>query len=85
MVHHLQVIFHATRLSQGIVYQIMPLCLEYQETACRSAKVLQVPLLYINDIITEGIALGNHWFSIKIRQIIDDAYEKFLLTLEKHK
>jgi len=46
---------------------------------------MQVSLLRINKAITEGIALDNHWSSIKIRQIIDDAYDKFLSTLEKSK
>nr|XP_012234643.1 PREDICTED: uncharacterized protein LOC105679292 [Linepithema humile] len=58
---------------------------EYQETACISAKILQVPLLYIDNVIIEGIALGDKWFSIKLRQIIDDAYQEYLSTFKKHK
>ncbi|KAL6255305.1 hypothetical protein P5V15_013645 [Pogonomyrmex californicus] len=58
---------------------------EYQETACRSAKVLQVPLLCIDNVIIEGIALGDNWISIKLRQIVDDAYQEYLLAFEKHK
>ncbi|XP_072764383.1 hydrocephalus-inducing protein homolog [Anoplolepis gracilipes] len=58
---------------------------EYQETACRSATILQVPLLCIDKIIIEGIALGDNWASIKLRQIIDEAYQEYLLALEKHK
>ncbi|KAL6429111.1 hypothetical protein ACFW04_008116 [Cataglyphis niger] len=58
---------------------------EYQETACRSATILQVPLLCIDSVIIEGIALSNSWASIKLRQIIDEAYQKYLLALEKHK
>ncbi|XP_025074701.1 uncharacterized protein LOC112552811 [Pogonomyrmex barbatus] len=58
---------------------------EYQETACRSAKVLQVPLLCIDNVIIEGIALGDNWISIKLRQIVDDAYQEYSLAFEKHK
>ncbi|XP_019884344.2 hydrocephalus-inducing protein homolog [Camponotus floridanus] len=58
---------------------------EYQETACRSATVLQVPLLNIDKVIIEGIALGNNWSSIKLRQIIDEAYQEHLLAFKKHK
>ncbi|KAG5334606.1 HYDIN protein, partial [Acromyrmex charruanus] len=58
---------------------------EYQETACRSAKALQVPLLCIDNVIIEGIALGDSWVSIKLRQIIDDAYQEYLSSFERHK
>jgi len=89
-VHHLPVISHNLDVHdknkrRNCLLKYAILLLDYNKTACRSAKVLQVPLLYINNIIIEGIALDNHWFSIKIRQIIDDAYEKFLSTLEKSK
>ncbi|KYQ52600.1 Hydrocephalus-inducing protein [Trachymyrmex zeteki] len=58
---------------------------EYQETACRSAKTLQVPLLCIDNVIIEGIALGDNWVSIKLRQIIDDAYQEYLSAFKRHK
>ncbi|XP_036144321.1 LOW QUALITY PROTEIN: hydrocephalus-inducing protein [Monomorium pharaonis] len=58
---------------------------EYQETACRSAKALQVPLLCIDNVIIKGIALGDNYASIKLRQIIDDAYQEYLLAFERLK
>ncbi|XP_039306782.1 hydrocephalus-inducing protein homolog [Solenopsis invicta] len=58
---------------------------EYQETACRSAKVLQVPLLCIDNVIIEAIALGDNCVSLKLRQIVDDAYQKHLLAFERLK
>ncbi|TGZ50588.1 hypothetical protein DBV15_08089 [Temnothorax longispinosus] len=56
---------------------------EYQETACRSAKTLQVPLLCIDNVIIEGIALGDNRVSVKLRQIVDDAYQEHLLAFER--
>ncbi|KYN44368.1 Hydrocephalus-inducing protein [Trachymyrmex septentrionalis] len=58
---------------------------EYQETACRSAKALQVSLLCIDNVIIEGIALGDSWVSIKLRQIIDEAYQEYLSSFERYK
>ncbi|XP_077269229.1 uncharacterized protein LOC143901120 [Temnothorax americanus] len=56
---------------------------EYQETACRSAKALQVPLLCIDNVIIEGIALGDNRVSVRLRQIVDDAYQEHLLAFER--
>ncbi|XP_011879968.1 PREDICTED: uncharacterized protein LOC105568710 [Vollenhovia emeryi] len=56
---------------------------EYQETACRSAKTLQMPLLCIDNVIIEGIALGDNSISDRLRQIVDDAYQEYLLAFEK--
>ncbi|XP_026670106.1 hydrocephalus-inducing protein homolog [Ceratina calcarata] len=50
---------------------------EYQETACRSARVLGVPVLSIDKAITEVIGLGESACCIQLRQIIDDAYENY--------
>ncbi|XP_018395305.1 PREDICTED: hydrocephalus-inducing protein homolog [Cyphomyrmex costatus] len=58
---------------------------KYQETACRSAKALQIPLLCIDNVIIEGIALGDNWVSIKLRQIIDDAYQEYLSAFKRYK
>ncbi|XP_011690792.1 PREDICTED: hydrocephalus-inducing protein-like [Wasmannia auropunctata] len=58
---------------------------EYQETACRSAKALQVSLLCIDNEIIRGIALGDNWVSVKLRQIVDDTYQEYLLAFERHK
>lgn len=33
----------------------------------------------------EGIALGDNWSSIKLRQIIDETYQEHLLALKKYK
>ncbi|XP_076683140.1 uncharacterized protein LOC143376547 [Andrena cerasifolii] len=58
---------------------------EYQETACRSGTVLKVPVLCIDKAITEAIALGAGSSSVKLRQIIDDAYENYMEAFERHK
>ncbi|XP_043251740.1 hydrocephalus-inducing protein homolog [Colletes gigas] len=58
---------------------------EYQETACRSARTLNVPTLSIDKAITEAIALGESPSSITIRQIIDDAYQNYIEAYERHK
>ncbi|XP_076659704.1 hydrocephalus-inducing protein homolog [Halictus rubicundus] len=55
---------------------------EYQEAACRSARVLAAPVLSIDKAITEAIALGESEYSITLRQIIDDAYQNYT---ERHK
>ncbi|XP_014477569.1 PREDICTED: hydrocephalus-inducing protein homolog [Dinoponera quadriceps] len=57
---------------------------EYQEAACRSAKVLHVPLLCIDNAMIEGIALGDNQCSVELRRIIDDAYQEYLSELEKY-
>jgi len=86
------IIFHGAPFTGNFAFNNMQrkyllhcFTLEYQETACRSAKALQVPLLYIDNVIIEGIALGDNWASIKLRQIVDDAYQEYLLAFEKHK
>ncbi|XP_076763162.1 uncharacterized protein LOC143430670 [Xylocopa sonorina] len=56
---------------------------EYQEAACRSAKVLQLPVLRIDEAITEVIAFGGSACSIQMRLIIDDTYESYLEAYEK--
>ncbi|XP_025153466.1 uncharacterized protein LOC112588280 [Harpegnathos saltator] len=58
---------------------------EYQEAACRSARVLGVPLLCIDNVMIEGIALGDDQFSVESRRIIDDVYRECLSELEKYK
>lgn len=58
---------------------------EYQETACRSARALQIPVLDIDKAITEIMALGGNSCSIQLRQIIDDAYENYLEDFERYK
>nr|XP_034173204.1 hydrocephalus-inducing protein homolog isoform X3 [Osmia lignaria] len=57
----------------------------YQETACKSARALQIPVLNIDNAITEIIALGGNSCSIQLRQIIDDAYENYSEDFERHK
>ncbi|XP_076283504.1 uncharacterized protein LOC143210498 [Lasioglossum baleicum] len=58
---------------------------EYQEAACRSARVLAAPVLSIDKAITEAIALGESEYSITLRQIIDDAYQNYTEAHERHK
>ncbi|EFN85829.1 Hydrocephalus-inducing protein [Harpegnathos saltator] len=58
---------------------------KYQEAACRSARVLGVPLLCIDNVMIEGIALGDDQFSVESRRIIDDVYRECLSELEKYK
>ncbi|XP_053973580.1 hydrocephalus-inducing protein homolog [Hylaeus volcanicus] len=58
---------------------------EYQETACRSARVLNVPVLSIDKAIMEAIALGDSSSSIRLRQAIDDAYQNYIDAHERHK
>ncbi|CAD1478444.1 unnamed protein product [Heterotrigona itama] len=48
---------------------------EYQEAACRSARVLEIPVLSIDKAITEVIAFAGSSCSIQLRQVIDDVYE----------
>ncbi|XP_043589569.1 hydrocephalus-inducing protein homolog [Bombus pyrosoma] len=50
---------------------------EYQEVACRSARVLEIPVLSIDKTITEVTALSGSPCSIQLRQIIDDVYETY--------
>lgn len=58
---------------------------EYQETACRSAKVLGIPVLDIDKGITEIIAFNKSTCAIQLRQIIDDVYQKYIEAFEKWK
>lgn len=57
---------------------------EYQEAACRSARVLNVPVLSIDKAIMEAIALGKSSSSNTLRQIIDNAYENYTEAYESH-
>ncbi|XP_076237948.1 hydrocephalus-inducing protein-like [Calliopsis andreniformis] len=58
---------------------------EYQETACKSGRVLGVPVLSIDKAITEAIALGDSLCSLKLRQIVDDAYQNYMEVFQRHK
>lgn len=58
---------------------------EYQETACRSAKVLGIPVLDIDKGITEIIAFNKSTCAIQLRQIIDEIYQKYIEAFEKWK
>ncbi|XP_031371256.1 hydrocephalus-inducing protein homolog isoform X3 [Apis dorsata] len=58
---------------------------EYQETACKSAKVLGIPILGIDKAITEIIAFNKSTCAIQLRQIIDDVYQKYIEAFEKSK
>ncbi|XP_078052175.1 hydrocephalus-inducing protein homolog [Augochlora pura] len=58
---------------------------EYQDTACRSARVLAAPVLSIDKAITEAIALGESEYSITLRQIIDNAYQNYTEARERQK
>ncbi|XP_061935074.1 uncharacterized protein LOC133666646 isoform X2 [Apis cerana] len=58
---------------------------EYQETACRSAKVLGIPVLDIDKGITEIIAFNKSTCAIQLRQIIDDVHQKYIEAFEKWK
>ncbi|XP_048264436.1 LOW QUALITY PROTEIN: hydrocephalus-inducing protein [Bombus terrestris] len=58
---------------------------EYQEVACRSARVLEIPVLSIDKAITEVTALSGSPCSIQLRQIIDDAYEIYSEAFVKQK
>lgn len=60
-------------------------CSEYQEVACRSARVLEIPVLSIDKAITEVTALSGSPCSIQLRQIIDDAYEIYSEAFVKQK
>lgn len=46
---------------------------------------MNVPVLCIDKAITEAIALGVGSSSVKLRQIIDDAYQNYMEAFEKHK
>lgn len=86
MVHRSPVILRVMRKrARRINYLSNYANVEYQETACRAAKALQVPLLCIDSVIVEGIALGDSWHSIKLRQIIDEAYREYLSAFEKYR
>ncbi|CAK9811305.1 Hydrocephalus-inducing protein [Anthophora quadrimaculata] len=58
---------------------------EYQETACRSARVLEIPILNIDKAITEIISLEGSECSIQLRQIVDEAYENCIEAFEVQK
>ncbi|XP_012348830.2 hydrocephalus-inducing protein homolog [Apis florea] len=58
---------------------------EYQETACRSANALGIPVLDIDKGITEIIAFNKSTCAIQLRQIIDDVYQKYIEAFGKWK
>ncbi|KAK9306551.1 hypothetical protein QLX08_002752 [Tetragonisca angustula] len=58
---------------------------EYQEAACRSARVLEIPVLSIDKAITEVIAFAGSSCSIQLRQIIDDVYESYWKAFVKQR
>lgn len=54
----------------------------YQETACRAARKINLPLLNLNTVITEFIALKKSPSAIKIKEIIYQKYEALLTTVK---
>ncbi|CAD6222554.1 GSCOCG00001023001-RA-CDS [Cotesia congregata] len=54
----------------------------YQETACRAARKINLPLLNLNTEITEFIALKKSPSAIKIKEIIYQKYEVLLATVK---
>ncbi|XP_044581462.1 hydrocephalus-inducing protein homolog [Cotesia glomerata] len=54
----------------------------YQETACRAARKMNLPLLNLNTVITEFIALKKSPSAIKIKKIIYQKYEALLATVK---
>lgn len=64
---------------------ILEIASEYQETACRSANALGIPVLDIDKGITEIIAFNKSTCAIQLRQIIDDVYQKYIEAFGKWK
>ncbi|XP_028982034.1 hydrocephalus-inducing protein homolog [Diachasma alloeum] len=56
---------------------------KYQETACKTAKLLDIPLLNLDSEITRAIATGESSTSSKVRRIIDEKYEELLMKAQK--
>lgn len=56
---------------------------EYQETACRSAKALNLPLLNINNLIMEAIAMGETSGAKKLAQQIDARFKELISKLNR--
>ncbi|KAK0162784.1 hypothetical protein PV327_006530 [Microctonus hyperodae] len=56
---------------------------QYQETACRIAKLLNLSLVNLDRVIIENIALGDSSNSIQLREIIDNKYQELLQIAKK--
>lgn len=58
---------------------------EYQETACKTARKLEIPLLNIDNCFIESIALSDLASSLVLRNLIDSKYQELLLLFTSGK
>ncbi|XP_066585112.1 hydrocephalus-inducing protein homolog [Prorops nasuta] len=56
---------------------------KYQEAACKTAKLLDVPLLDLDKLILEIIAFCETSYGLELQQIIDETYNDLLLIIKK--
>ncbi|XP_015190546.1 PREDICTED: uncharacterized protein LOC107074043 [Polistes dominula] len=57
----------------------------YQETACRSARALEIPVLSIDTAILEIAAFGKSECSVKLRQAINEIYQDYTTKFSEHR
>ncbi|XP_063976561.1 hydrocephalus-inducing protein homolog [Diachasmimorpha longicaudata] len=56
---------------------------KYQETACKTARKLDIPLLNLDSAMTEVIATGESPASSTVRQLINERYQELLTDAQK--
>ncbi|XP_047350386.1 uncharacterized protein LOC124949428 [Vespa velutina] len=57
----------------------------YQETACRSARALGIPVLSIDTAILEIAAFSKSECSVKLRQAINETYQNYTTKFSEYK
>ncbi|KAI4504415.1 hypothetical protein M0802_000886 [Mischocyttarus mexicanus] len=57
----------------------------YQETACRSARALGIPVLSIDTVILEIAAFGKSECSVKLRQAINEIYQDYTTKFSEYR
>lgn len=58
---------------------------EYQETACKTASIIGLPILELNALFLEIISRGNDEISIKLRNTVDLIYEENMTKITSMK
>lgn len=59
------------------------ICTDYQETACRTAKILDLPLLNLDQLILKAVSLEKTPGAIKLANQIDQRYKYLTSKFEK--